>query len=452
MIFVRKRLFIWLLKAYIKKWGKRFIFFFLLGLLVFFAILKTGSFLVSKIPVGEKVTVGMVGDYKIENLPQNIISDISYGLTTLGSDGTVKPGLAKSWVIKDEGKEYQFTLYQNGFFNDGTKVTSAQINYNFSDAIIEKPSTTSIIFKLKDSYSPFLTTVSAPVLKKGSIGVAEYKIRNIDINGDFVQSLTLVSAKNALKIKTYRFYPSETALKLAYVMGEVSNILGIYDLRFKDSSLNSFPNTIVTKTVNYNRLVTLFFNTQDSNLSNEKIRSALSYALPNTFVEGQRHYSPLSPNLWAYTETAQEKKQDIEHAKELLSGVNSGTSSGQLHFVIKTLPKYKKTAETIRDIWEEIDVKTSIEVIDTLPSNFQIFLGDFIVPKDPDQYTLWHKNQIHNITNYSNLRIDKLLEDGRKTTDIEKRKKIYADFQKYLLADSPAAFLYFPYEYEIKRK
>ena len=39
----------------------------------------------------------------------------------------------------------------------------------------------------------------------------------------------------------------------------------------------------------------------------------------------------------------------------------------------------------------------------------------------------------------------------RKTIDINERKEIYADFQKYLLDDAPASFLYLPYTYEISR-
>jgi peptide/nickel transport system substrate-binding protein len=67
---------------------------------------------------------------------------------------------------------------------------------------------------------------------------------------------------------------------------------------------------------------------------------------------------------------------------------------------------------------------------------------------------LWHSSQIqiNNISKNKNVRIDKLLEDGRKTNDLEERKKIYADFQKYLLEDPPAAFLYFPYEFTVARK
>jgi DNA segregation ATPase FtsK/SpoIIIE-like protein len=63
-----------------------------------------------------------------------------------------------------------------------------------------------------------------------------------------------------------------------------------------------------------------------------------------------------------------------------------------------------------------------------------------------------NSKQANNITGYENKRIDKLLEDGRKTISQTERKKIYDDLQKYLLADAPAAFLYFPYEYTVTRK
>ena len=119
---------------------------------------------------------------------------------------------------------------------------------------------------------------------------------------------------------------------------------------------------------------------------------------------------------------------------------------------IKTLRQYKTAADAIAKTWKGLGIDTKIEEVDTLPDTYQVFLGDFSIPKDPDQYTLWHSAQQNNITRYKNLRIDKLLEDGRKTSDINERKSLYDDFQKYLMDDAPAAFLYFPMQYDVKRK
>ena len=75
------------------------------------------------------------------------------------------------------------------------------------------------------------------------------------------------------------------------------------------------------------------------------------------------------------------------------------------------------------------------------------------IPKDPDQYSLWHSTQTStNVSRLANPRIDKLLEDGRIELDQETRKKIYLDFQRFLVEEVPAVFLYHPEYYTIKRK
>lgn len=449
MAIFKRRLLFWLIRAYIKRWGKRILFFFILGLVVFFILLKTAAVLVPRIPVGSKESIGLVGAYRLDNLPPSILYDISRGLTSLAQDGSVRPDLASSWEIKNGGKTYVFYLKKGIRYNDGTPLTSETVTYNFSDVTIKHPDKYTVEFSLKESFAPFLVTVSRPLLKKNFVGVGDYKIKDIKLNGDFIESLTLSSIKNQYNIKVFHFYPTEDALKLAFSLGEVSRATGLSDVSFQNTTFTNFPNTTVSKIINYNRLVALFFNTQDAELSNEKMRGGLSYALPDSFEQGERAYSPFSPYLWAYVETQQEKHEDLSHAQLLLNAQDSSTSAS---FVIKTLPKYKKIAEQISASWNKVNVLTTIEEVDTVPAQFQIFLGDFMVPKDPDQYTLWHKDQGNNITRYANLRIDKLLEDARKTTDTSERQKMYADFQKYLLADSPAAFLYFPYEYEIERK
>ena len=51
-----------------------------------------------------------------------------------------------------------------------------------------------------------------------------------------------------------------------------------------------------------------------------------------------------------------------------------------------------------------------------------------------------------------NVRIDKLLEDGRKYINPTDRKKEYLDFQKIMADELPAAFLYYPYGYTVSRR
>src|SRR5581483_7402460 len=194
---VRKRLIIWLIKAYIQRWGKSIVFFFLAGCIIFFLLYNVAGNILPKGVNRQKEVVGVVGDFYLSKLPPEIISHISKGLTTTALDGSVKPGIAKSWKIGNGGKTYTFFLDPNAYFSDGKKVTSKDIKYDFSDISTSRPNTSTIILTLKEVYSPFLakTMSNTPIFKDGSIGVGEYIVKDIKLNGGFIRSLDLESIK-----------------------------------------------------------------------------------------------------------------------------------------------------------------------------------------------------------------------------------------------------------------
>src|ERR1700734_530090 len=101
MAVIRKRLIFWLIKAYIKKWGKTILFSFLAGLIIFFALLLISKYYSRIIPLSHTQTIGLVGAYTEDQLPTEITDELSTGLTTVAADGTIKPGLASSWDVLD---------------------------------------------------------------------------------------------------------------------------------------------------------------------------------------------------------------------------------------------------------------------------------------------------------------------------------------------------------------
>ena len=452
MAIVRRRLLFWLIKAYIKKSGKILALSFILGLIIFIALIYGSRYLHNFISVSKKVSIGLVGSYTQDTLPPYVMNKLSQGLTTVDENGQVKPAIASSWNVSDAGKTYTFYIKPDAYFLNGKPITAETINYNFADVEIERPDKKTIVFKLKDPYAPFLISASKHIFDKGFVGLGEYRIEDLKLNGNFVQSLTLVSRQNRFDVIHYQFYPSEEALKMAYMMGEVTRAEGITAPTFKERNFSDFPNTKVEEVTNYSRLVTLFFNTQDGTLSDKKFRLALTYAMPKTYTNGQKAFLPYSPNSPFYNKQLPEREQDFAHTKELLGSEQNASGSAARTVTITTLKKYRPAAEEIAKTWREIGVETKIEETETVPTQFQAFLGDFTIPRDPDQYSLWHSDQGNNISRYKNLRIDKLLEDGRKITNVDERKRIYADFQKYLMDDAPASFLYFPTEYQIVRK
>lgn len=452
---INKRLFIWLIRAYIKKWGKIIFLSFLGGLFGFFFFIFFSKHIAHFFPQRDRI--GMVGAYTIDNLPPSITQKLSRGLTKVSENGEIKPDLASSWEIKDQGKKYVFHLKKGIRFSNGREVTTDTLGYSFKDAKVEKQDKYTITFTLKDQYAPFLVTVSRPIFPKGLQGLGEYSIRDIKLNGNFISSLYLVATKNKQVQEDYTFYPNQEALKTAYLLGDATKIVGINNPKISGTNISTHRNSVVSKRTNYEQLIAVFYNTKDQVVSDNKLRKGLTYAIPDTFEEGERAHLPYPPNSIYFSKDAANKVQDLAHAKLLIDATyGSATASARQTITLKTLAKYHEVAERIVKIWQDLGVKVKIEDVDTKPSSFQMYLGDFYVPKDPDQYELWHSKSDHNITRFDSKRIDKLLEDGRQTVNVDERIKIYDEFQRFLIddavIDTPASFLYFPYSYEVTRR
>ena len=146
MIVFRKRLLVWIVKAYIKKWRSRMFFFFILGLIFFFLLLGMSKFIIPRIPIGQKETIGMVGSYNLNTLPPSILHEISHGLTYVSSDWSITPSVSKDWKIEDNGKTYVFNLRSDIKFSDGKNINSRDINYRGEIYECKDPSLQSSFF------------------------------------------------------------------------------------------------------------------------------------------------------------------------------------------------------------------------------------------------------------------------------------------------------------------
>lgn len=446
---IRKRYYFWLIRAYLKQWKRTILTSVVIGIVISGIGIGFLNFYIKPYFDNKIQRIGMFGIYSTKDLPDQILEDISYGLTTTKPNGSVVPAAAESWEVEDKGKKYIFHLKKNLHFHNGDQLTAQNLPLSFKDASKRIIDPFTVSFTLDAPYAPFLTTVSKPILESDFSGLGRYKLKKLDLNAGFVKSLTLQDTKDATHKKIIFFYPTQQALKTAYMLGEVDEVNGLTSLTFDSMNLSHWKNTKVIRTVNRKELITLFYNNTDSNLSSKKVRQALNYALPEEFSEGERARSPIHTSSIYYAEPSTYIISDLDIAKEVLK--SSGITLDKA-IEITTSPELEKTAHTVAENWKKIGVQSKIVVSDEVPQNFQVLLYRYKVPLDPDQYTLWHSDQVNNIGRYKNLRIDKLLEDGRVETNTQERIKIYADFQKYLLDDVPASFLYYPIEYTVERK
>lgn len=445
MVLVRRRYYFWLIKAYVKRWRKTIFTSILLGGVTFFLFLLGLNYYVLPLVRNSVEKIGYEGSYTLSTLPEEILSDVSYGLTTISPNGQINPGAAYSWKISDGGKKYTFVLRGDLRLNNGKSFTAQDVPYKFKDVKKEVINPTTISFTLKDSYAPFLSVVSRPIIVN-NYGLGKYHISKIEQNAGFIKTLTLYDAKAKQK-RVYLFYPTQQALKTAFLLGEVNSVENLTPATSPDTTFKDWKNINVKKEPATDQLVAIFFNTTDSSLGNKKVRQALVYALPASFSEGKRTYSFLDSSSVYYSKSPNEGLVDIDLAKSLLSD----SKMTNVKITIDAPEDLLPVAEKVAAEWKKLGIKVDIKQVDGLQTDFQALLYTMRLPKDPDVYTIWHSNQDNNISHYKSVRIDKLLEDGRQATDNAERVQIYGDLQKYLLDDAPAAFLYFPYSYTISR-
>lgn len=442
MAFPKKiRFFFHLIIAIVKKQYKIIFLGLILGISAFFILPKVYS----RLPKPNDVEkIGVVGQYLINDIPLSILQEISYGLTAVSEKGEAVPALAEQWSVLDDGKTYVFKLSEKKiYWHDGKEFSSGDINYNFND-IEFTASGDSLTFKLKDPFSPLPIVLSKPLFKKGLIGLGKYKVKKIESNGKFIESISLVPNKEkGLPEKLYRFYNNENDLKIAYNLGEVDKLNDIFNL----DGLSLGKSAKATSTTIENAYIGLFFNTTDPPFSNKSFRQALAYAIPKEPAP-KRVLTPLNPNSWAYNPDVKPYNQDIQHSLKLLENEVIDKNSV---ISIQTFPQFENIANQVRDSWKQIGVNSEVKIISFVPEDFDVLIIAREIPKDPDQYYFWHSTQAGNLSKFKNLRIDKLLEDGRRTVNIEERKDIYFDFQRFLVEESPVVFLSHPVVYNISR-
>lgn len=439
------RILFWLTSTFLSRYKKHLLSSFIGGFFIFLLTVKISPIIALLFP--SKQIVGIVGNYTPTTLPLSIQNLISFGLTKTSSEGETLPSLAVSWETKEEEKVYLFRLREDVFWHDGEKFTAQDVNYNLKGAEIRPLDQFTIEFRLKEPFSPLPLLLSQPIFKKGLIGTGIYKVSRLKLNVDRIDliSLTPVAQKGGAPKLTFKFYPTESAAVTAFKLGEIDILQDLSD----EYNFSSWKNVEIEKKVLSNQIITIFYNLNFSLLKEKGFRQAMNFAIP--YLDEEKAWGPISPTSWAFSEKVKIYKFDLEKGKKLLDEGNLATNTASL--TLSTFPSFLSLAQKIANSWEKLGVEILVRVENTIPEDFEALLTIQQIPPDPDQYPLWHSTQERtNISNLKNPKIDKLLEDGRKTFKKEERKLIYADFQKYLMDEAPAAFLYYPTVYTISRK
>ena len=372
-----------------------------------------------------------------------------------------------------------------------------------------------IRFRIKSVYAPFLHNLTFGVLPKhlwagipaANFPLAEYNLKPIgsgpyqfkkiskDKNGK-IESIELVRNKDFYLLAAegqlqgpfiekiiLRFYNNEEKLIEAYQKRKIDGLVSI-----TTSNLSELKNNFNLYQIKLPIYYAVFFNqTKSKALTDATVRSALAYATNKQEIidqvlagKGAIVDSPLLPDCLGYTSETKIYDFALEHAINTLeaAGWTDQDEDGirekeikdeltrlEITLVASDWPEIKQTAELIKEQWEKIGAQINLEIIDSIalqedylrPREYEALLFGEVLGADPDPFAFWHsahrKDPGLNLSLYQNKKVDKLLEEARQTLDQEERAAKYVEFQKLVVEDLPAIFLFSPdYLYPVNKK
>jgi peptide/nickel transport system substrate-binding protein len=213
------------------------------------------------------------------------------------------------------------------------------------------------------------------------------------------------------------------------------------------------------------------FNLKHKPFDDVRVRRAINYAVDKQEIIdgvylglGINIASPYKPGTRWSNPNLKPYPYDPDKAKALLKEAGFIDSNGDgilerdgkpfsFEIVTNQNKEREKSAVLIQRRLKDVGIEVKIRAIEwaSFISRF-IKTGDFDVVVlgwglglDPDQYSIWHSSQQapgqFNFIGYNNPSVDKLLEQGRLELNPDKRMKIYHEFARVLLEDSPIVYL-----------
>lgn len=479
----------WYITGYIRKHGLKFLLAALIGAGFFSLVLP---YLFRNFSHKQTYYIGLVGEYDLMNLPEDITRQLSRGLVRMDETGVFDRSsldLASRFALENNGKRFRFTLEDDLVWPDGQPFVATDVNYRLREAQVTYEGN-EVIYDLPAVLASFPQLLTKPILryqeekKYGFINHVEvYGLKNSrltsyrwqDRSHSALSQVVIDDLETHIRY-VYRFYYTQNQALDAYKLGKIDYLPDITNVE----EVKDWVTTTVQERRLTDQYLAVFFNTSDPLLT-RNVRQALSYAVEKERPGFDRAISPINPNCFAYFPGVKRYDKNIDSGVERLLDELPGAP---INIELVTTVSYYDIASRIKEDWEELGeaavaacqesddienkdmceylhIQTNIQ-IQTIPdtNHFQTMLIGQQIPLDPDQYNLWHSDLATNFTHYKNTRVDNSLEKARQSIDASnperalsssERATRYQEFQQDLLEDPPAIFLWYLQSWDLYR-
>lgn len=423
-----------------------------------------------------------------------------------------RPDLAESWEHNADNTAWTFKLRKGVKWSDGQPFSAEDVKFSIEahqnpannsslrttmsvidKMVIADPDT--IRFELKQPVGPFPTIVSynAGIVPKHVLSGTDLT-KNVEFNtkrpvstGPYIIDEAVAGDHYTLKANPNYFGGKP---KLDSIVFKVLNDVNTQVAQLKSGELDfaviapsnlaalEGAQNVKVVTAPYIGFYHLSFNYQLPLFADKRVRQALVHAIDRPGLiktvmldKAQAGVTPFPPIFkWAFDNSLQPIPYDPNKAKQMLAelgwtpGPDGILQKGGQKFAF-TLdadtadPARQQSAVIAQQNFKAIGVDAQLRlrpfaayVPDLVGKKYEAHVGFWVLPPDPDFTNYYTTGAGFNTINYSNPEIDKLIAEGRASSDVEKRKQAYFKMQRIMLDDVPGAVLFYPQDIQAMSK
>jgi peptide/nickel transport system substrate-binding protein len=278
----------------------------------------------------------------------------------------------------------------------------------------------------------------------------------------------------SLPVIQMKFYPDTSTAAAGIIRGDADGLMLDSRASQLDFAALTEEDRLRDYTANRSAYTALYLNNREAPLNEIEVRQAIALTVDldeiNSDILGGRVVradTPIVPGTWAFNPDVSSPGRDTGEARDLLDKAGweladdsevRARNDTELRISIMTDqdPIRGAVAEAITVQLTQIGIAATV-----VRETSTALIGDFLLPRqyqaaifswdpggDPDPYPAWHSSQItatgRNIAAYSSNDADKVMEDARRTIDLDERQRLYFLFQDQFLEDTPSVVLFYP--------
>ncbi|EIM77487.1 ABC transporter substrate-binding protein [Nitratireductor aquibiodomus RA22] len=438
----------------------------------------------------------------VQNGPTQMVAGQIYeGLLRYDEKLQPMPQLAKSWEVSEDGLTYTFKLHDNVKWHDGEPFTSADVVFS-ADVFLREtharlrtslehvdsitaPDDTTVVFKLKQPFGPFLGIFEAgtmPMVPKHIYEGTDYKnnpANNTPIGTGPFKFTEWVKGSHILLTKFEDYYeegkpyldeiywhviPDAASRAVAYETGVVDILPGGSVENFDVQRIADMENTCITDKgwEYFGPLSWMWLNNREGPTADKRFRQAVMYAMDRNFARdalwnglGKVAKGPVSSSTRFFTDDVNAYDHDPEKAKALLEEMGYDGET------VRLLPlpygeTWQRWAEAVKQNLGEVGINVEIVSTDVAGWNQKLAEWDYDMAftylyqyGDPAlgvartyiSTNIAKGSQWNNVEGYENKEIDDLFAKAAVAVTTEERQKLYTEVQQKLVDDVPVAWL-----------